>query len=483
MDLYWWTSPSTQEQSRQKNTRSPTPSMVEAPASIDSQTEDSTIYVKGHDACQKLPHGSQQRTLRGRSVSQTLRTSPRRQSASKSVLKPIPNEVYVAYWPMSKTWFAVLIVPFEDIEKFGLSESIPACYDYNEHTGQVDWKRGYEDGGPLTVYREFPVIFFEETRDFDKGTLGWVAAKDIRDFDDNGSQASLIPNYDSVRTFIRNRHVPPADHEIQNDAQSNSALSSAGSATELSSERGLRSREPSAVRLSPEDQSANNETIGTENVSTAVEAMPSIQLDSTAHTHHELSVGRAQTAVATVTLPASFYLTQPTCVSGSDNSPTSYDLPPLNAETSTAHSLPNLRDILEPTSISPHRPPPMSTYPDIHADTTHRSVEPTIRSAITWPSLYKKRYTKQRNRPPTLPSLLGRHVGGTRSLGGQPRNGDFGGLGRGYNCRFYDKLHATLGVKASPRKATHRSGTVVTSNAGGEREWMGHFGGLGTGTI
>ncbi|KAM6516657.1 hypothetical protein FALCPG4_014835 [Fusarium falciforme] len=220
--------------------------MLEVPASIDSQTEDSTIYVKGHDACQRLHRGSQQRTLRDRSVSQTLRTSPRRQRASKSVLKPIPNEVYVAYWSMSKSWFAVLIVPFEDIEKFGLSESIPACYDYNEHTGQVDWKRGYEDGGPLAVYREFPVIFFEETRDFDKGTLGWVAAKDIRDFNDNGSQASLIPNYDLVRTFIRNRHVPPADHEIQNDPQSDSTFSSAGSATELSSERGLRSRRPTA---------------------------------------------------------------------------------------------------------------------------------------------------------------------------------------------------------------------------------------------
>ncbi|RSL89666.1 hypothetical protein CEP52_014857 [Fusarium oligoseptatum] len=318
--------------------------MLEVPAPIDSQTEDSTIYVKGHDACPKLYHGRQQRPVRDRSVSQTLRTSPRRQRASKSVLKPIPNEVYVAYWSMSKSWFAVLIVPFEDIEKFGLSESIPACYDYNEYTGQVDWKRGYEDGGPLAVYREFPVIFFEETRDFEKGTLGWVAAKDIRDFNDNGSQASLIPNYDLVRTYIRNRHVPPADHEIQNDPQSDSTLSSAGSATELSSERGLRSRQSTAVRLSPEDQSANNETISTEKMPTAVEAMPSINLDSTAYAQHvELSGGQAsQTAIATVTLPASFYLTQPTCVTGSGDSPTSYDLPPLNAGTSqTAHSLPN----------------------------------------------------------------------------------------------------------------------------------------------
>ncbi|KAH7124916.1 hypothetical protein B0J13DRAFT_565824 [Dactylonectria estremocensis] len=447
-----------QEQSEQ-NDRQQTPEMREVLASAEGPKEDSVIYVKGVDeqtVYRKVRRGGRRRTLHNQGNKPTLRTSPHRQSASSAFVKPVPNEVYVAYWPMSKSWFAVLVLPFEDIEKFGLTESILACYDCNKHTGQVGWKKGYEDDGPLAADREFPVMFFEGARVLDKGALGWVAAKDLQVFDFEGSQASLIPYYDSVRTFIRNRHVPRTDdafagyhhaaHETQEDGDNGSqsdeapmptsALSSAENTTEPSHERESRSRRSTAVDSAPtgrfslsEGQSATEEATVTEKMPTAVDTVSGMQphpIDCAQNT--ELSGGSAsQITTVGVSLPASIYLTKPIRVSMSGNSPTSYDLPPLTAVTShMAPSLPNLRAVLGSASTSPHRST-MTTDRGVRTNAAHRKMAPERRPVIKWPSLSKPRYRPQRTRPadwrsPVLPSSLGRYVGGMRSGAGQPRH-------------------------------------------------------------
>ncbi|KAL6410006.1 hypothetical protein AUP68_06415 [Ilyonectria robusta] len=447
-----------QEPSEQ-NDRQQTPEMHEVLASAEGPKGDSVIYVKDVDeqtVDRKVRRGSRRRTLHNQGNKPTLRTSPRRHSASNAFVKPVPNEVYVAYWPMSKSWFAVLVLPFEDIEKFGLTESIPACYNCNKHTGQVSWKKGYEDDGPLAAVREFPVMFFEGARVLDNSALGWVAAKDLQDFDFEGSQASLIPYYDSVRTFIRNRHVPRTDdafagyhhaaHETQeggdNGSQSDevpvstSASSSAEDATKPSHERESRPRQPTVVDCAPtgrfslsEDQSATEEATVTEKMPTAVEILSDMQphpIDCAQNT--ELSGGSAsQTTTDGVPLPTSIYLTKPIRVSMSGNSPTSYDLPPLNATTShTAPSLPNFRAVFESMSTSPHGSS-MTTDRGVRTNATYRKMAPEKRPVINWPSLSEQRYRPRRTRPadwrsPVSPSSLGRQVGGMRSGAGQPRH-------------------------------------------------------------
>ncbi|KAH7175735.1 hypothetical protein EDB81DRAFT_770776 [Dactylonectria macrodidyma] len=449
-----------QEQSEQ-NDRQQTPEMREVLASAEDPKEDSVIYVKGVDeqtVYRKVRRGGRRRTLHDQGNKPTLRTSPRRQSASNAFVKPVPNEVYVAYWPKSKSWFAVLVLPLEDIEKFGLAESIPACYDCNKHTGQVGWKKGYEADGPLAADREFPVMFFEGARVLDNGALGWVAAKDLQDFDFEGSQASLIPYYDSVRTFIRNRHVPQTDdafagyhhaaHETQEDGgngsqadeapMSTSALSSTENTTEPSHERESRSRQSTAVDSTPtgrfslsEDQYATEEATVNEKMPPVVEIVSDVQLHPIGCAQNtELSGGSAsQTTTDGVPLPISIYLTKPIRVSVSGNSPTSYDLPPLNAVMShTAPSLPSLRAALGSVSTSPDRST-MSTDRGVRTNATYRKMAPERRPVINWPSLSKQRYRPQRTRPadwrsPVPPSSLGRQVGGMRSGTGQPRHGN-----------------------------------------------------------
>ncbi|KAF4997711.1 hypothetical protein FDECE_12018 [Fusarium decemcellulare] len=382
------------EQSGQKG------NMPKGPISTETQKDGPAIYVKERAARRKVPR----RTPRGHR-NPALRTSPRRQSTSNTFVRPTPNEVYVAYWPMSKSWFAVLVLSFDDVEKFGLIGSMPPCYDFNKHTGQVEWKQGYEDDGPLVVEREFPVIFLDGANALDKGAIGWVAAKDLQSFDNEGSQASLIPHYDSVRAFIRNRRAPSVDdacsrhhytdHETREDPQSASALSVATTVAETLQERDIGSRQLTAVEATPTRQfsSSEDQAMSERAESTTTKALGDTRPHSTGRAESRDSA--CQTTIAT--LPASIYLTKPTRISMSGNSPTSYDLPPLNAgEPHKTYSLPNLQSVLESTSTLPYSSPRVSSHHG-RTDAAYRIREPTARPAITWPSLSKQRYMKQRN--------------------------------------------------------------------------------------
>jgi hypothetical protein len=88
------------------------------------------------------------------------------------------------------------------IESLGLAEVLPRCY-CNKQDG-FSWAEGFNDGEPLIMEREFPVMYFDG-QDFPaKSDVGWVSARDLRQFDANNKN-SLVPHIRSVRKFLETR--------------------------------------------------------------------------------------------------------------------------------------------------------------------------------------------------------------------------------------------------------------------------------------
>ncbi|KAI8417327.1 hypothetical protein FOFC_03640 [Fusarium oxysporum] len=129
----------------------------------------------------------------------------------EGITNPDAGSIYLAFWEKSKDWFAVLLLPMQDlesvgisgsIESLGLAEVLPRCY-CDKQDG-FSWAEGFNDGEPLVMEREFPVMYFDG-QDFPaKSAVGWVSARDLRQFDANNKN-SLVPHIRSVRKFLKTR--------------------------------------------------------------------------------------------------------------------------------------------------------------------------------------------------------------------------------------------------------------------------------------
>ncbi|KAK4063263.1 hypothetical protein Purlil1_14178 [Purpureocillium lilacinum] len=136
--------------------------------------------------------------------------SPRRETLDAIT----PGEVYLAYWGRSKALLAVLLLPTkgldkvgvhnETIETLGLLRELPSCYDYDPSSGILNWRQGYRDGEALVPDREYPVMYFDGKAFPTRSKVGWVAAKDLLDFDLKAI-GRTIPNYKHVRKYLETR--------------------------------------------------------------------------------------------------------------------------------------------------------------------------------------------------------------------------------------------------------------------------------------
>ncbi|KAH7243745.1 hypothetical protein B0J15DRAFT_501038 [Fusarium solani] len=144
-------------------------------------------------------------------------SSRQRDQDFNGIIDPRPGDVYLAFWEKSKEWLAVLLLPLTELENIGvrntlqdlgLAEDVPGCYDYDNQTNCFRWREGYRDGEISIREREFPVMYFDG-QDFPaKSAVGWVAAKDLRTLDINAAQSSLVPHFQSMRKFLRDRAAP-----------------------------------------------------------------------------------------------------------------------------------------------------------------------------------------------------------------------------------------------------------------------------------
>ncbi|KAJ3459355.1 hypothetical protein MRS44_015428 [Fusarium solani] len=120
----------------------------------------------------------------------TLETSSSTRRRSFMVITdPTPGEVYQVYWRMLKKWTAAIVLPLENLERFGVEDSIeslgllkslPSCYTYDSLAKTFRWSKAYETDGKYISKREFPVMFFNGAPFPDMSEVAWVPAKDLK---------------------------------------------------------------------------------------------------------------------------------------------------------------------------------------------------------------------------------------------------------------------------------------------------------------
>ncbi|KAL2672435.1 hypothetical protein Neosp_013145 [[Neocosmospora] mangrovei] len=115
-------------------------------------------------------------------------SSSTRRRSFMVITDPTPGEVYQVYWRMLKKWTAAIVLPLENLERFGIEDSIESlgllkslssCYTYDALTKTFKWSKGYEAGGKNVSKREFPVMFFNGSPFPDGSEVAWVPAKDL----------------------------------------------------------------------------------------------------------------------------------------------------------------------------------------------------------------------------------------------------------------------------------------------------------------
>ncbi|KAI8650559.1 hypothetical protein NCS57_01390000 [Fusarium keratoplasticum] len=115
-------------------------------------------------------------------------SSSARRRSIMAITDPTAGEVYQVYWRMLKKWTAAIVLPLENLERFGVKDSIeslgllkslPSCYTYDSLAKTFQWSEGYEAGGKYISKREFPVMFFNGAPFPNMSEVAWVPAKDL----------------------------------------------------------------------------------------------------------------------------------------------------------------------------------------------------------------------------------------------------------------------------------------------------------------
>ncbi|KAI0521199.1 hypothetical protein F5B22DRAFT_643928 [Xylaria bambusicola] len=158
--------------------------------------------------------------------------SRRKRKGIEAITDPTPGDIYLGYWPKSRSWLAVLLLPLGDftdiglegaIKDTGLLNEIPPCYRYNKHTKKIyGWQHDFEDKGPLVLKRQFPVMFFDDQKSPKRGPVGWMAAKDLKEFDPQDSSVPLISNSRSALDFYE-LHGGAKNLETQQEKETSTA--------------------------------------------------------------------------------------------------------------------------------------------------------------------------------------------------------------------------------------------------------------------
>jgi hypothetical protein len=130
------------------------------------------------------------------------------------VVKSEAGELYYAWHKHSQRWLVALVLPFTNlrnigisctIETLGLSKNVPDCVVFDIASGQFEWRHGYEDGGPSSHARRYPVVYFMGPRFPESRATDWIRVQDFRPLDESRLRPSNVPCYRVVRAFLERR--------------------------------------------------------------------------------------------------------------------------------------------------------------------------------------------------------------------------------------------------------------------------------------
>ncbi|QPH10996.1 hypothetical protein C2857_002545 [Epichloe festucae Fl1] len=129
-----------------------------------------------------------------------------------AITKPEVGRVYLGYWAPDSRNYAVIILPFGLFHSIGLPGSIAStpllkCERRPSHTrhpdtGDYAWSFDFGDGGIHELDREFPVIWFGNSRFPEKAQYSWIKARHLTKLDMDKISMS---QRNTVQDFLRRR--------------------------------------------------------------------------------------------------------------------------------------------------------------------------------------------------------------------------------------------------------------------------------------
>ncbi|KAJ4017696.1 hypothetical protein NW752_001605 [Fusarium irregulare] len=139
------------------------------------------------------------------------------QSVLAPQVDPQPGEVYTAFWPKDKRYYAILILPWDNFRSLGIPgwegssledtphlkfpDEIPASCEYDPCTGAVGFADAYKPGGTQAAQREYPIMYFDAVEYPWKCNYGWVPVTEMCRYDPSDSS---IPHKRQVDEFLLN---------------------------------------------------------------------------------------------------------------------------------------------------------------------------------------------------------------------------------------------------------------------------------------
>ncbi|KAF9771884.1 hypothetical protein IL306_010446 [Fusarium sp. DS 682] len=170
----------------------------------DNRARDS-IRVRSSPSPERPTKGANREARKGKST-----RSRRKRGDTINPSDLIPGNVYIIYWAASKQWFAGMLLPLQDlesvgidetVEKMGLLNNIPPCYQYDSSSQSFSWAEGYEDGGPNSLEQHFAFMFFEGVAFPDESHVAWIPIDDIQKWDEN--QAMMIEHSEQAFEYLK----------------------------------------------------------------------------------------------------------------------------------------------------------------------------------------------------------------------------------------------------------------------------------------
>ncbi|KAK8036736.1 hypothetical protein PG994_015233 [Apiospora phragmitis] len=160
-------------------------------------TELNEKYAAGY-----VPRNDHKREASGKDQIESSTQKPSQSAVTPCSQSPItdPKTSHIYYAKYEDQHWAVVLLGWDRLPDrcrhwtLGASELVkhdpPSCYNFDGYKRIIGWKPNYADGSKFVWKREFPVMYFEQERNY-----GWVPARDLPKFDLHRDNAPKGKNY------------------------------------------------------------------------------------------------------------------------------------------------------------------------------------------------------------------------------------------------------------------------------------------------